>query len=214
MKVMQKSKLVPFFRAKNLLRTKDLFLGFAIILFGCSVCIACSGAAGNSSNKDSGAGPVAAVADPSAGGGSGNASFSCKLDGVDFSSNKGTDNLNAGFRLAAGEKHIFFMLCDPDNPVQKLNFETPGQVGSTTLTITPKYAYGGYSNKDWVSYNDDGLTITISSISATRISGTFSGKYKAPEGFPNAKPEVEVTDGKFDIPFSTSAQWKKTYQAE
>jgi hypothetical protein len=209
MKIMKRIKLVSFFRAK------DLFLGVAIILFGCSVFIACSGASGSNGSKDNASGPVpAAASDAGSSSGGGNASFSCKLDGVDFSSNKGTDNLNAAFRLATGERHVFFMLCDPDNPVQKLNFEVPGQASSTTVTITPKYAYGGYTNKDWVSYNDDGLTVTISSISATRVSGTFSGKYKAPANTPNAKPEIEVTDGKFDIPFSTSAQWKKMYQAE
>ena len=209
MKITRKIKPVSLFPAK------DLFLGVAVLLFACSVFMACSGATGSSASRDSSAGTApAAGSDAGPSSGDGNASFSSKLDGVDFSSGKGTDNLNAAFRLKGEDRHIFFMLCDPDNPVQKLSFEVPGQVGSTTLTITPKYIYGGYTNKDWVSYNDDGLTITINSISATRVSGTFSGKYKAPANAPSAKPEVEVTDGKFDIPFSTSAQWKKTYQAE
>jgi hypothetical protein len=186
------------------------FLGCSIFFFGTSLFVSCSGASGNAAAS----GNTGGSTDAGAPTGGGNASFSCKLDGVAFSSNKSTDNLNAAFRLKGGEKHIFFMLCDPDNPVQKLNFEVPGQTGSTTLTITPKYAYGGYTDPNWISYNDDGLTVTISSISDTRVSGTFSGQYKAPSGSTNSKQEVQVTDGKFDIPFSQSATWKKTYQAE
>jgi hypothetical protein len=173
-----------------------------IFFFGALLFVSCSGASGNASGSTDGGASAAG------------ASFSCKLDGIAFSSNKNTDNLNAAFHLKGGEKHIFFMLCDPDNPVQKLNFEIPGQTGSTTLTITPKYAYGGYTDPNWISYNDDGLTVTISSITDTRVSGTFSGQYAAPSGSTNVKQEIQVTDGKFDIPFSQSATWKKTYQAE
>ena len=144
----------------------------------------------------------------------GNASFSAKIDGVNFSSNKGTDNLNAAFRLKEGEKHLFFMLTDIDNPVQKLNFEVPAKVGATTITILPRYSYTGYVDKDFAPYDDDGVTITINSLSPTRVTGTFSGTYKAEAGWPKAKPTVQITEGKFDIPFSTSAQWKKMYQAE
>jgi hypothetical protein len=181
--------------------------------FGALLFVSCSGATGNAGNAGA-AGNAAGSAETGVSTGSGNASFSCKLDGVAFSSNKCTDNLNAAFRLKGGEKHIFFMLCDPDNPVQKLNFEVPGQTGSTTLNITPKYVYGGYTDPNWISYNDDGLIITISSISDTRVSGSFSGQYKAPTGSTQVKQEIQVTDGKFDIPFSQSATWKKTYQAE
>jgi hypothetical protein len=192
---------------------KCFFSGCPIILFGTFLFISCSGVSGNVSAPGNPDSPGVKFGSETAVG-SANASFSCKLDGVEFSSDKGTDNLNAAFRLKAGGKHIFFMLCDPDNPVQKLNFEIPGQTGSTTLTITPKWVYGGYTNPNWVSYNDDGLTVTISSISADRVSGSFSGQYKAPAGASTVKQEVQVTEGKFDIPFSQSASWKKTYQAE
>jgi hypothetical protein len=61
---------------------------------------------------------------------------------------------------------------------------------------------------------DDGLTVNITSRSATRLSGTFSGNYRLENvKTPNNKVSLQVTDGKFDIPFSTSAQWKKMYNA-
>jgi hypothetical protein len=176
------------------LKSVSLFL-FATLVFA-----GCSSVSGKNAGQE--------------GGGTGNASFSALVDGTNFSSNTGTDNLNAAFHMKGEDKHLFFMLCDPDNPVQKLNFDVPAKVGSTTVAILPKYAFEGYVNKDFAAYDDDGVTITINSISDTRVSGTFSGTYKAEGNYPKAKPSVVVTDGKFDIPFSTSAQWKKMYNAE
>lgn len=107
------------------------------------------------------------------------------------------------------------MLADPDNPVQKLNFDLPYKAGATTITILPKFSFEGYVTKDWTVYVDDGLTVNITTLGATRLSGTFSGKYRLENvNTPNAKVSLQVTDGKFDIPFSTSAQWKKVYHAE
>lgn len=107
------------------------------------------------------------------------------------------------------------MLADPDNPVQKLNFDLPNKEGSTTISILPKYSFEGYVTSNWTVYLDDGLTVNVTSLSATRVSGTFSGNYRLENAkAPNAKATLQVTDGKFDIPFSTSAQWKKTYNAQ
>ena len=189
---------------------KVFFLTCAIVFFAAPLFLSCSDAAAD--NKATGN----TVTDNTAAGNTadGNASFSAKIDGVNFSANKGSDNLNAAFRLKEGEKHLFFMLTDIDNPIQKLNFEIPAKVGATTITILPRYSYTGFVNKDLAPYDDDGVTITINSLTSTRVSGTFSGTYKVEAGWPKAKPTVQVTDGKFDIPFSTSAQWKKMYQAE
>jgi hypothetical protein len=145
------------------------------------------------------------------------ASFSAIVDGTKFSSNTGTDNLNAAFVVNDndGQKKLFFMLADPDNPVQKLNFDLPNKEGSTTISILPKYSFEGYVTSNWTVYVDDGLTVNITSLSATRVSGTFSGNYRLENvNTPNAKQTLQVTDGKFDIPFSTSAQWKKVYHAQ
>ena len=146
------------------------------------------------------------------------ASFSAIVDGTKFSSNTGTDNLNAGFHIKGdnGVVTTFFMLADPENPVQKLNFEVPEKTGSTTIRILPKYSFEGYVTSQFVTYVDDGVTVNVTSYTAARIAGTFSGSYKLenPKGSPNAKPEIQITDGKFDIPFSTSASWKKFYHAQ
>jgi hypothetical protein len=186
----------------------------AVFFLSAFIFTGCSSAAGSNAAKDSASG-VATAPDDSGASDGGSASFSAIVDGVKFSSNSGTGNLNAAFRVKKDGNPVFFMLADPDNPVQKLNFELPDKTGSTTISILPKYSYEGYITKDWVVYLDDGVTVNVTSVSTSRISGTFSGSYKLSNPkTPNAKPAIQIADGKFDIPFSTSADWKKMYHAE
>ncbi len=50
-------------------------------------------------------------------------------------------------------------------------------------------------------YNSDSFTINITSLSASRVSGTFTGKFSLNGNINDTdKKEIEVTDGKFDIP--------------
>jgi hypothetical protein len=146
------------------------------------------------------------------------ARFSCKIDGKDFSESGCTGNINAAFRIKGDNKEqIFFMLANVNDATQKLNFEIPGRTGSTTIKNSPPhYSYEGLVLKGFVTYTDDPVTVNIISISSTRVSGTFSGTYTLSKrsGGSNAKQTIEVADGKFDIPFSTSADWKKMYNAE
>ena len=147
----------------------------------------------------------------------GDASFSCIIDGKKFSG-KGTDqNINAAFHLTGNNKgQIFFRLSDMNNDGDKLMFQVPAKEGSTTINVTPAHSYGGYVTGDFANYIDDPVTVTINSISSSGVSGTFSGKYTLQKGSgnSNSKQTIEVTDGKFNIPFSTSAQWKQLYNAE
>lgn len=168
-------------------------------------------------NSSSNTADPAATTQTSASTSDGDASFSCKLDGKEVSG-KGTDqNINSAFHLAGDDKgQIFFRLSDMNNIGDKLQFQVAGKVGSTTVSVSPTYSYGGYTMADFSNYNDDPITVTITSISSSRVSGTFSGKYSLQKGTgnSNSKQTIEVTDGKFDIPFSTSADWKKLYHAE
>jgi hypothetical protein len=146
----------------------------------------------------------------------GDASFSCMLDGKEFSGSGTDENINAAFHLKGDDKgQIFFRLSDLKEPGEKLMFQVPGKEGSTTFSVTPTFSYMGYITKGYINYLDNPLTVTITSLNAARVKGTFSGKYTISEGFidTNAKKTIEVTDGKFDIPFSASADWKKFYNA-
>ena len=147
-----------------------------------------------------------------------NASFYCKLDGANFSESRCTGNINAAFHLTGENKgQIFFMLADIDDPSQKLNFQIAGKTGSTTIRNSPPhFSYEGLVLKGFVTYIDDPVIVNIISISPSRVSGTFSGTYTLQKGTgsSHAKQTIQVTEGKFDIPFSTDVSWKKMYQAE
>lgn len=176
--------------------------------------VACSGNSAANSSKDS-TSVNTSTSNTSAS--DGDASFSCMLNGKKFSVSGTDQNANAAFHLAGTNKgQIFFRFSDLNNPEEKLNFQVPGKEGATTFNVTPTYSYIGYITKDNINYLDNPLTVTITSLTATRISGTFSGTYTLSKGSAdsNAKQTIEVTDGKFDIPFSTSADWKKLYNAE
>ena len=179
-----------------------------VFLFGL---ISCGGNAQNNTGKDS------TLVTSKSSSSDNDASFSCILDGKEVSG-KGTDqNINAAFHLKGDDKgQIFFRLSDINNIGDKLNFQVPAKTGPTTFNFTPTYGYGGYSTSDFANYIDDPITVTITSISSARVAGTFSGKYTLQKGTgnSNSKQTIEVTDGKFDIPFSTSADWKKLYHAE
>ena len=148
------------------------------------------------------------------------ASFSCMMDGEKFSATGTDQNINSTFRLTGTNKgQIFFKLADKNDQgvygdENYLMFRVHGKEGSTTLTITQNRDQYGYVYKRDINYNDNPLTVTITSISPTRVSGTFSGTYTLAVSGLDAKKTVQVTDGKFDIPFSNSPMWKSANGAD
>jgi hypothetical protein len=92
----------------------------------------------------------------------------------------------------------------PDDQTFKhsLRIEVPGKVGanerihlSTHIILSQDHS-GSY-------YSDNG-SVTILTLTATRVTGTFSGKFRNSPDTPNVKPEITVTDGKFDVPMATN----------
>ncbi|HEY4337530.1 MAG TPA: hypothetical protein VGM89_16575 [Puia sp.] len=82
-----------------------------------------------------------------------------------------------------------------------LRFAVPNKAGSYVLNaehddghVELFVAAKGADN--YTVYSNDVFNVTISSISATRVSGAFSGKLKPISG----SGEMSITDGKFDIP--------------
>jgi hypothetical protein len=183
-----------------------------VIFISLILLVSCSGNNAANIGKDN---SIVSSANP---GTAGDARFSCKIDGKDFSESGCTGNINAAFRIKDDNKEqIFFMLANVNDATQKLNFEIPGKTGSTTIKNSPPhYSYEGLVLKGFVTYIDDPVTVNVISISPSGISGTFSGTYtlKNIASDDKAKKIIEVTDGKFDIPFSTDAGWKKMYHAE
>ncbi len=191
-------------------KSTNLVAGF---LLSAMLFARCSGAFPSTVDGSAAAGSSAGSTAISGGAGDGGeAHFSVLLDGKLFSSSGTDQNSNAAFRLKDGENPVFFKLADMNDPSQRMNFEVPARQGSTTFNLAT--GFNGYIN-GFVTYLDDGLTVNVTSLSSTRIASTFAATYTVQKGSPaTARSTIQVTDGKFDIPFSTSAAMKKFKHAE
>jgi hypothetical protein len=129
----------------------------------------------------------------------GEASFSCLIDGTPFSSNSTDGMANAAFKTA--KDIITFSLVSMD---AKYKGKIPPQFsftvapsgtcqfksGDTNNKYSAKYSPADYND----AYNAESGSATITSITATRIQGTFSGV------FSGMGKTFKVTNGKFDLP--------------
>lgn len=145
---------------------------------------------------------------------SGDVVFSYNLDGTRIS---GGDvdalmmsNVAAVTQSDNGNKLSFFLNdAYKDNAEtfsHSLRFAIPGKTGTAALTAdegnfnVQLFLASGEVGK-YVMYANEGFSVTVTNISATRVSGTFSGKVKLLEGqTTTGKDEFTITDGRFDIP--------------
>jgi hypothetical protein len=128
------------------------------------------------------------------------ASFSCKIDGKDFSG-KGNDSYS-NVAIISSPGLINFVLV-PMEKVQgippQFNFFVADH-GITTIResgngdYSAKYSPGGMDN----DYRCKQMTVAITSSNESRVKGTFSGILIDPK----SNKEIPVTEGKFDIPYS------------
>jgi len=106
----------------------------------------------------------------------------------------------------AGAKKVQWFLSDgldeeAGTYAHSLRFALPDKAGSYPLDAEHDNGHvelfiAAKGSDNYTVYSNDAFTVTISAISATRVSGTFSGKLKAVTG----SGEMTITDGKFDIP--------------
>jgi len=175
-----------------------LFVFFIAFSFGAFSC-------NNAAQEANGSSPAASSDAAKTSSSSGDASFSCKIDGKDFSG-KGTDQIvNAASVHAPGV--IYFSLAssfsgDPgaDMRAGGFGFEVPDK-GTTVIRGVENSDFSiayDLPNDPTHTYNCKEMTITINS-SGTRVTGTFSGTLIEPK----TGREVPVSDGKFDLPYST-----------
>ena len=182
-----------------------------VMLSSLLVMAACSGK--TDSPKSEAAASGMGMGDSSGAADLGKATFSALIDGEPVSGGAidGMQQQNAAHTIPAGDNkpaYLIFYLFDskvPDDPNFKHSFRlyVPKQLGSAsdghlTLNII--------LDADHVArYSTSTPSITISNLSATRVSGTFSGKMTVSPDTPNVpKQQVNVTEGKFDIPMATS----------
>ena len=177
---------------------KQLFI-LSIISLSLTVC-SCGG---NNAAKERNTNNVAVSSDAATSSLGGDASFSCKIDGKDFSGNGTNQMENAAFLhtpniinfvlvpIVAGQKGV---------PAQFAFYVA--DEGATTIhgTDNPNYsAHYSPANTLDNDYQCKEMTVTITSSETSRVTGTFSGTLIEPK----TDRDVTVTDGKFDIPYSS-----------
>jgi hypothetical protein len=144
----------------------------------------------------------------------GDAIFSYSLDGTKISGGDvdATTVSNIAYVTQSGNgSKISFFLNDAykDNTEtvsHSLRFAIPGKTGTVALIANEDnfnvqlFLATGEDGK-YTMYANEEFSVTVTSISATRVSGTFSGKVKMlKEQTTTDKNEFTITDGKFDIP--------------
>lgn len=182
---------------------------------------ACSGGKADGS-KASSASDAAPAADSPSASQLGDATFSANIDGVAVTGS-GVDEMqqrNAAYVLpvaGTGPKHLVFYLYSTKNAADEsanfsFRFWIPPKTGTSTqrgytehscdcsMTLNENITTG-----DLARYNSDTIVVNVTSMTATRVTGTFSGSFVLSGDTPRApNKRAKVTDGKFDIPMATS----------
>lgn len=150
------------------------------------------------------------------------ADFSMTLDGVAISG-AGVDDMqqqNAAYITPgsgdAGKTLYFYLWATKNGADTKANYSLrlymPAAQGvHAAKSFTDHSCHCGITlNRDIATssvtrYGGNAFTITITSMTATRVTGTFSGTFVLSPDTPNSpKTTATITDGKFDIPMGTS----------
>jgi hypothetical protein len=94
------------------------------------------------------------------------------------------------------------------NFAHSLRFAVPAKTGTIQLTAGDDNGHvelfvSTGSESKYTIYGNESFTVTVGDISATHVSGTFSGKMKAASA---PGDELTIADGKFDIPVGKAAK--------
>lgn len=190
----------------------------SVVIVSANFLLGCSGNDANSANtanKDnSSASGNESTSSPA------NTSFSVSIDGTPVSGNEANDLQlqNAAFIYPPknnGPQTVLFDLLSnkKGDDFYSFRFSLPDKEGtyhatqgnyqesysSVTLDFNLKTA------NNYARYNEDSVTVTIDKLTSSRISGTFSGvlRLSSDTRSQQYKDKVTLSDGKFDIPFST-----------
>ena len=192
-----------------------------IILFA-ALLISCSSNSGNNKNSPTNSDPN--ISSSASSTSSGNTSWSCVIDGEPASGNilDKDQQYNAAYITDVDKgKSLQFKLTNikTDEPLgsftRSLRFSIPDKSGNMTfghdedawgiqVNIIPEKVGDAFPVAT-AQYNSDSITVNITNLSSTRVSGTFSGKFMlGPDTPKGGKDFIDITDGKFDIPMSTT----------
>jgi hypothetical protein len=181
-----------------------------------SLFISCQGKKGTGGSGNE---AVADVSGNQVSSGGGDAGFSVTIDGVHVSG-KGTGELqlvNAAFIYPKTDSRPETILFDlystkAGDDFYSLRFSFPDKEGTYQIEQGNKNCacyiildFNLRSSDNFARYDGQAVTVDLQKISSTRITGTFSGTFSlsADTRSKPYKKQVTITDGKFDIPFST-----------
>jgi hypothetical protein len=183
-----------------------IFVSTFFIIAACTSCN--NGNANATGNKEN-----VAAGNTNSSSSSGDAVFSYNLDGARISGGEvdatQTNNIVMITKNDNGEKFSFFLgdayQENSETFAHSLRFTVPGKTGTVTLKAdddsgSVELFLGNKQDDKYVIYANDAFNVTVTNISGSRVSGTFSGKMKLVESTGKGKDEFTVTDGKFDIP--------------
>jgi len=189
---------------------------FAVVILPSFILAACSGNSAPKTGKDNATKNASTQTSSSPAGGS----FSATIDGKAISGGK-VDDLqltNTAFLYPDGNdknKILLFDLASDKNgeDFYSFRFYVYNKEGEQTITSNigserksfVRLDFHLKSEDNFAIYNGDSLIVTINKITSSSVSGTFSGTFTLSNDSRSKpyKSPVMVTDGKFDIPFST-----------
>ena len=205
------------------MKQKKLFFT-VVIIFLSILFFSCNRNNNANAAKENNANNTTASADASSASSTGDANFSCNINGASITGN-GVDEMqlrNSAFLYP--ENTVLFDLVSTKNgedqkPDYSVRIKCPAKTGTYTHVGDIEFAqatmpalYVDHLTGNFEKYlvcgvgasnsNKDTAIVTITSISNTRITGTFSASMRN-ENTPDGENKVIVTNGKFDIPFST-----------
>lgn len=188
----------------------------SVIVGSANFLLSCSGTPASGTNKD----VPSNSKNESVASSSSNASFSVTIDGAPVSGNV-VDEMqltNTVFVYPASEnspKRLLFFLNSnkKGDDFYSFRFSFPDKEGEYKFTRQNHEELNCHllldlylkSTDNFARYDQDSMTVVISKITSTRISGSFSGNLRLSDDTRSKqyKSNVVLTDGKFDIPFST-----------
>ncbi|MDQ2863611.1 MAG: hypothetical protein M3R50_08200 [Bacteroidota bacterium] len=178
------------------------------IIFSSCLLYACSG------NSSTNAGNLSAsLSENTSANSSGDASFSYKIDGKTYSG-KGTDNtVNCIYKKPNNIIQFILMTIDPTEKWPPQFAFGVADKGSTTIRQDDMNKLSAGSDVKYfanISFQPQDnstphfefnppITVNLTSVSASKVSGTFSGTLIDPD----TKKVVQLTEGVFDLPYST-----------
>lgn len=185
------------------------YLIFLTTLFIIATCTSC-----NNSNANAADGKENVAADnTTSSSSSADAVFSYNLDGTKISGGEvdatQTNNIVMVTKNDNSKKFSFFLgdayQENRETFAHSLRFTIPGKTGTVVLKAdddngTVELFLGNNQDDKYIMYANEDFSVTVTNISATRVSGTFSGHLKLLESTGAGKAGLSITNGKFDIP--------------